>query len=114
MCFAGCKVVVNDLGGGRDGSGASSNAADKVVQEIKDKGGEATANYNSVEDGEKIIETAIKAYGTWTLLLASEMRDTSAYRNGVQDEHRVPSFPSFRALGSPPYDHLFEQVGSIL
>jgi NAD(P)-dependent dehydrogenase (short-subunit alcohol dehydrogenase family) len=40
----GCKVVVNDLGGAVDGTGGSSEAAQKVVAEIKGAGGEAIAN----------------------------------------------------------------------
>lgn len=60
---SGCKVVVNDLGGVRDGSGASSKAADLVVEEIRKAGGQAVANYDSVEFGDRIIDTAIKNYG---------------------------------------------------
>jgi len=44
----GAKVVVNDLGSSQVGVGSSSNAADKVVSEIKAKGGIAVANYDSV------------------------------------------------------------------
>lgn len=44
----GAKVVVNDLGGSHTGNGSNSNAADKVVNEIKAKGGQAVANYDSV------------------------------------------------------------------
>ena len=40
----GAKVVVNDLGGARDGSGGSSEAAQEVVRLIKERGGEAIAN----------------------------------------------------------------------
>ena len=40
----GAKVVVNDFGGARDGTGGSSEAAEKVVEEIKAAGGEAIAN----------------------------------------------------------------------
>ena len=40
----GAKVVVNDFGGARDGTGGSSQAAEAVVSEIKDAGGEAIAN----------------------------------------------------------------------
>src|SRR5689334_10972693 len=62
----GASVVVNDLGGSRDGSGAGHNMADTVVQEIKDAGGRAAANYDSVADpegAENIIKTAIDAFG---------------------------------------------------
>jgi NAD(P)-dependent dehydrogenase (short-subunit alcohol dehydrogenase family)/acyl dehydratase/putative sterol carrier protein len=62
----GAKVVVNDLGGGKDGSGGSQSAADKVVEEIKGMGGEAVASYESVstaEGGEAIVATALKAFG---------------------------------------------------
>ncbi len=59
----GASVVVNDLGGSINGAGGESSAADKVVAEIIALKGKAVANYNSVEDGEKIIETAIKTYG---------------------------------------------------
>lgn len=44
----GAKVVVNDLGTSHSGQGSSANAADKVVEEIKAKGGIAVANYDSV------------------------------------------------------------------
>ncbi len=44
----GAKVVVNDLGGARDGRGGSRGAADEVVEEIKALGGEAVASYDSV------------------------------------------------------------------
>ena len=65
----GAKVVVNDLGSSAVGQGNSSNAADKVVQEIKAKGGVAVANYDSVEFGEKIIKTATDAFGRIDILI---------------------------------------------
>ncbi|MCH7707552.1 MAG: serine/threonine protein kinase, partial [Myxococcales bacterium] len=54
----GAAIVVNDLGGARDGSGAGHNMADAVVEEIKAAGGEAVANYDSVttvEGGQSIL-----------------------------------------------------------
>ena len=44
LASEGAKVVVNDLGGGADGTGAASSPADEVVAEIKKMGGEAVAN----------------------------------------------------------------------
>ena len=62
----GASVVVNDLGGARDGSGAGSAMADHVVAEIREAGGRAVANYDSVatEDGAAgIIKTALDEFG---------------------------------------------------
>ncbi len=62
----GASVVVNDLGGARDGTGAGHNMADEVVKEIKDAGGRAVANYDSVAEPEaaaNIIKTAIDEFG---------------------------------------------------
>jgi NAD(P)-dependent dehydrogenase (short-subunit alcohol dehydrogenase family) len=68
----GAKVVVNDLGGSRDGVGASKSAADRVVDEIKALGGEAVSNYDSVatpEGGENITRTGIDAFGKVDILV---------------------------------------------
>jgi NAD(P)-dependent dehydrogenase (short-subunit alcohol dehydrogenase family) len=62
----GASVVVNDLGGARDGTGAGHNMADQVVEEIKAAGGRAAANYDSVaepEGAENIIKTALDEFG---------------------------------------------------
>ncbi|MDZ4297648.1 MAG: SDR family NAD(P)-dependent oxidoreductase [Moraxellaceae bacterium] len=75
----GAKVVVNDLGGGAHGDGKSSAAADKVVDEIRAMGGEAVANYDSVEHGDKIVQTALDAFGTVDIVInnAGILRDVS-------------------------------------
>ena len=60
----GAKVVVNDLGGARDGTGAS-DAAHKVVEEIKAAGGEAMANGGSVTEYEQMTEMVARAKEAW-------------------------------------------------
>jgi NAD(P)-dependent dehydrogenase (short-subunit alcohol dehydrogenase family) len=62
----GAIVVINDLGGARDGTGAGSAMADQVVAEINDAGGRAVANYDSVADADgaaNIIKTALDEFG---------------------------------------------------
>ncbi|MGH8460306.1 MAG: SDR family NAD(P)-dependent oxidoreductase [Stenotrophobium sp.] len=83
----GAKVVVNDLGGNIHGGGKSSAAADKVVEEIKALGGEAVANYDSVEDGASIVKTAVEAFGTVDIVInnAGILRDTSFQKMTLED-----------------------------
>ncbi len=79
----GAKVVVNDLGGARDGSGKGSKSpADKVVKEIEDMGGEAVANFDNVatvEGGENLIKTAVDNFGKVDIVInnAGILRDKS-------------------------------------
>ena len=61
----GAKVVVNDLGGARDGSGGSAGAAQQVVDEIRAAGGEAIANAASVTDFEAVQAMVQQAVDTW-------------------------------------------------
>jgi len=76
----GAKVVVNDLGGARDGTGASVGPAQEVVDEIEKAGGEALANGSDVSDfasAKEMIDQAIGAYGKLDVLVnnAGILRD---------------------------------------
>lgn len=79
---AGAKVVVNDLGGSTTGEGADSKAADAVVALIQAAGGTAVANYDSVVDGGKIIETAVQTFGKVDVVInnAGILRDVSFHK----------------------------------
>jgi len=87
----GAKVVVNDLGGSTSGEGQSLQAADAVVAEITAAGGVAVPNYNSVEQGDKIIETALKAFGRVDILInnAGVLRDKSFAKMTERDWNTV-------------------------
>lgn len=61
----GAKVVVNDLGGARDGSGSSSDAADEVVSQIEREGGEAMANGANVADYDQVAAMVADAVDKW-------------------------------------------------
>ena len=83
----GAKVVVNDLGGDPHGKGSGQNPADIVVSEIHQAGGTAVADYNSVTNGDKIIQTALENYGKVDILInnAGILRDKSFARISEQD-----------------------------
>jgi len=94
LAHRGAKVIVNDLGGSRDGSGADQSAADKVVEEIRAAGGEATANYDSVatmEGGQNIVQTALDAYGKLDILInnAGILRDRSFLKMSEEEWDQV-------------------------
>ncbi len=70
----GAKVVVNDLGGAPDGTGADKTPAEQVVAEIKAKGGEAVANGADVSNFEQagaMIEQAVKTFGKLDALISN-------------------------------------------
>jgi NAD(P)-dependent dehydrogenase (short-subunit alcohol dehydrogenase family) len=76
----GAKVVVNDLGGNPDGTGADASPATRVVDEIVAAGGEAVANHDDVTswDGAKrLVDTAVEAFGDLHVLInnAGILRD---------------------------------------
>ena len=82
LAAEGAAVVVNDLGGARDGSGSGSAMADQVVDQIKAAGGEAAANYDNVSTvagGESILAGALAAFGQVDILInnAGILRDKS-------------------------------------
>jgi NAD(P)-dependent dehydrogenase (short-subunit alcohol dehydrogenase family) len=89
LAHEGAAVVVNDLGGSRDGSGGSSSMADKVVAEIRAAGGEAAANYDdvsTVQGGQNILKTALDHFERVDALVnnAGILRDKS-FANTTED-----------------------------
>ncbi|SET95899.1 SDR family NAD(P)-dependent oxidoreductase [Variovorax sp. OV084] len=90
LAARGAKVVVNDLGGARDGSGGSVSAAQAVVDEIKAAGGEAIANSASVTDFEAVqamVKQAVDAWGRVDILVnnAGILRDKSFAKMELAD-----------------------------
>ena len=90
LAARGAKVVVNDLGGARDGSGASVSAAQAVVDEIVAAGGQALANGASVTDFDAVqamVEQALSAWGRVDVLVnnAGILRDKSFAKMTVDD-----------------------------
>ena len=78
----GAAVVVNDLGGARDGTGGGKGMADEVVDKIKAAGGKAVADYGNVakeKDAEQMVKTAVKEFGSLDFLIANAgiLRDKS-------------------------------------
>ncbi|MBJ7290572.1 SDR family oxidoreductase [Williamsia sp.] len=85
LAAEGALVVVNDLGGARDGSGSGSTMADAVVEEIIAAGGRAVPNYDSVataEGAQSLIRTAVDTYGAIHGVVnnAGILRDSSFHK----------------------------------
>ena len=90
MAKHGAKIVVNDLGGGFDGTGASTGPAQDVVNEIKKMGGEAVANGDSVSDfksAKKIIQCALDSFGKLNIVInnAGILRDRMIFNMAEED-----------------------------
>ena len=80
LAAAGAKVVVNDLGGSVIGEGADKRPAEEVASVIRDRGGEAVANYDDVSDykaSKNIIDQAVEAFGGLDIIVnnAGILRD---------------------------------------
>ena len=118
----GAKLVINDFGGSRDGSGTGqSTPADRVVEEIKALGAEAVANYDNVatsDGGENIVRTALRAFGRVDILInnAGILRDKSFARmepenwNSVLAVHLNGAYhvtrPAFQAMKDTGYGRI--------
>lgn len=112
----GAHVVVNDLGGARDGTGISNNMADSVVEEIRLAGGQAIANYGSVankDDAQQMIRDAVENFGRIDFLIANAgiLRDktfknmTDEMWDTVMDVHLKGTFFTVKAA----YDQFLAQ-----
>ena len=113
LASRGASVVVNDLGGSAHGEGKSSSAADRVVEEIRAAGGKAVANYDSVENGESIVKTALDSFGRIDIVInnAGILRDTSFAKMTDQDWdliYRVHVLGSYRVTAAA-WPHMRDQ-----
>lgn len=118
MSKEGAKLVVNDLGGSRDGSGGGSAMADAVVEEIKAAGGEAVANYDSVasvEGGENIVKTAVDAFGQLDVCVnnAGILRDKTLSKldEGMWDSVIAVHLKGTYCVSRAAFNHMKERGG---
>src|SRR3990172_986203 len=121
LASGGAKVVVNDPGGARDGTGAGSAMADQVVAEIAAAGGEATPDYHGVDTakgGEAIVKTALDAYGKVDIVVnnAGILRDRAFHNMTEEDWEKVLAVhlkgaycvtqPAFRVMRQNSYGRI--------
>ncbi|MDQ3415883.1 MAG: SDR family oxidoreductase [Actinomycetota bacterium] len=117
----GAKVLVNDLGGALDGSGSSTSAVQRVVDEIVAEGGEAAANHDSVATaagGRAIVQAAVEAFGRVDIVVnnAGILRDKAFHKmdpamiDAVLDVHLKGAFyvsqPAFALMRAQGYGRI--------
>jgi len=124
LAAAGAKVVVNDLGATLDGAGGERGPADVVVDEIRQTGGTAEANYGSVADfaqGTAMVEQVAKAWGRIDILVhvAGILRDrmifnmTEAEWDAVIGVHLKGAFNTIRAASIRMREQKFGRIISM-
>jgi (3R)-3-hydroxyacyl-CoA dehydrogenase / 3a,7a,12a-trihydroxy-5b-cholest-24-enoyl-CoA hydratase / enoyl-CoA hydratase 2 len=114
----GAKLVINDLGGSVRGEGNSKSSADSMVEELKSLGVEAVANYDSVENGENIIKTAIDTFGRVDVLInnAGILKELTMLKMTAEDwdlaikVHLKGSFSVSRAAWKYMREHKFGRI----
>ena len=121
MSKEGAALVINDLGGARDGTGDGHSMADQVVEEIKVAGGEAVANYDSVssvEGGKNIVKTALDAFDKIDIVVnnaggsgTSAFLDTSERSFNKAFEWNVTTAFNLSQLATP---HILKQGGGAI
>jgi NAD(P)-dependent dehydrogenase (short-subunit alcohol dehydrogenase family) len=94
MAKEGAKLVVNDFGGGFDGTGKAAGPAEDVCKEIRALGGEAVPNFadvTSFQETKELIETAIKSFGKLNILVnnAGILRDKMFFNMEEEDWDKV-------------------------
>ena len=118
LSAAGAAIVINDLGGTRDGSGAGHNMADAVVEEIHKAGGTAVANYDSVASvagGQGILKSALDAFGRVDVLVnnAGILRDKTFAKmeEGEWDSVIAVHLKAAYCVTRPIFQQMREQTG---
>ncbi len=112
----GAAVVVNDLGGTRDGSGGSSSMADAVVAEIRAAGGKAVSDYGNVtkrEDAAAMVKAAVDNFGKLDICIcnAGILRDKS-FKNMTDDMWDIVVDVHLKGtylVTKAAYDHMVDQ-----
>ncbi|PVU99288.1 hypothetical protein BB559_000840 [Furculomyces boomerangus] len=111
----GAKVVVNDVGTNKNGQ----KNADLVVAEIRNSGGQAVANYDSVENGERVVQTAIQTYGRIDILInnAGILRDKSFIKMTEKewdDVYRIHLYGTFKVTHAAWPHFMKQKSGAII